>query len=65
MDRVSASRAVAVRHACPPPPTAGQARKSRDNDCPVLNNRELAELAMRRPASLAKLREIEGIGEAS
>ncbi len=30
----------------------------------ILNNRELAELAMRRPDSLAKLREIDGIGEA-
>jgi ATP-dependent DNA helicase RecQ len=30
----------------------------------ILNNRELAELAMRRPASVGQLREIEGIGEA-
>jgi len=30
----------------------------------ILNNRELAELAMKRPASLAGLREVEGIGEA-
>ncbi len=30
----------------------------------ILNNRELAELAMKRPASLAMLREIDGIGEA-
>jgi ribonuclease D len=30
----------------------------------ILNNRELAELAMRKPATLAKLREIDGIGEA-
>jgi ATP-dependent DNA helicase RecQ len=30
----------------------------------ILNNRELAELAMRKPDSLAKLREIDGIGEA-
>ncbi len=30
----------------------------------ILNNRELAELAMKKPTSLAKLQEIEGIGEA-
>ncbi|MBI5630563.1 MAG: HRDC domain-containing protein [Elusimicrobia bacterium] len=30
----------------------------------ILNNRELAELAMKRPVSLAQLREINGIGEA-
>lgn len=30
----------------------------------ILNNRELAELAMRRPISITKLREINGIGEA-
>lgn len=30
----------------------------------ILNNRELAELAVRKPDSIAKLREIAGIGEA-
>jgi ATP-dependent DNA helicase RecQ len=30
----------------------------------ILNNRELAELAARRPSSIAQLREIHGIGEA-
>ncbi|MBI5245277.1 MAG: HRDC domain-containing protein [Elusimicrobia bacterium] len=30
----------------------------------ILNNRELAELAMKKPATLANLRDIEGIGEA-
>ena len=30
----------------------------------ILNNRELAELAVKKPASIAKLREIDGIGEA-
>ncbi len=30
----------------------------------ILNNRELAELAMKRPSSLTQLREISGIGEA-
>ena len=30
----------------------------------ILNNRELAELAMKRPASLTQLREIDGVGEA-
>jgi ATP-dependent DNA helicase RecQ len=31
----------------------------------ILNNRELAELSMRRPSSIAQLREIHGIGEAT
>lgn len=42
-------------------------RKARREGMPpylILNNRELAQLAMRRPASAAQLREIEGIGEA-
>lgn len=42
-------------------------RKAKHEGIPpylILNNRELAELAMRKPASISKLREIEGIGEA-
>ena len=42
-------------------------RKAKHEGIPpylILNNRELAELAMKRPASLTKLREIDGIGEA-
>ncbi len=42
-------------------------RKAKQEGIPpylILNNRELAELAMKRPASLAQLQEIDGIGEA-
>ncbi|MBI4800966.1 MAG: HRDC domain-containing protein [Elusimicrobia bacterium] len=44
-----------------------RSRKAKREGMPpylILNNRELAELAMKRPAGFAELREIEGIGEA-
>ncbi|MBI4368903.1 MAG: HRDC domain-containing protein [Elusimicrobia bacterium] len=42
-------------------------RKAKKEGMPpylILNNRELAELAMKRPATLTQLRQIQGIGEA-
>ena len=42
-------------------------RKAKHEGLPpylILNNRELAELVMKRPANISQLREIEGIGEA-
>ncbi len=42
-------------------------RKAKHDGLPpylILNNRELAELVMKRPANISQLREIEGIGEA-
>lgn len=42
-------------------------RKAKHDGLPpylILNNRELAELAMKRPANISQLREIVGIGEA-
>ena len=44
-----------------------RSRKAKHDGLPpylILNNRELAELVMKRPANIAQLREIEGIGEA-
>lgn len=42
-------------------------RKAKHEGLPpylILNNRELAELVMKRPANISQLREIEGVGEA-